>query len=179
MSEPTSIGSVVRWLLRNPWDALGRRWNYKSAMLSSTFRATLFFVTNLSAGPAAALGALTTEFWLRFATAGFYGALTQAFRRAQPEWAATITVMILLPGLAHSLEIVVHWMRGTPELLMSISASIAFTVVSTSFNLFAMRRGTLIVGAGERSLLQDLRAMPRLVVLFVAATMRMCQRMAL
>jgi hypothetical protein len=174
--EPDTLLGVARWILRHPWDALGRRWNYKSALISSTLRASLFFSTNLSAGLAAAMGALTTEFWFRFATAGFYGALTQAFRRAQPERLATMTALVVLPVVAHSLELLVHWMRGTPELFVSIVASMIFTAVSTTFNLFAMRRGALIVGPDRRTLVDDLAAMPRLVILFVANAARFCAR---
>jgi len=174
--EPETVAGVARWILRHPWDALGRRWNYKSALLSSVFRAILFFTTNLPAGPIAAFAALTTEFWFRFATSGFYGAVTQAFRRAKPERTATMAAMVALPALAHSLELLVHWLRGTPELLVSILASAAFTTLSTSFNLFAMRRGALIVGAERRSLLDDLREMPRLLMLFAISAARTCVR---
>jgi hypothetical protein len=71
--------------------------------------------------------------------------------------------------LTHSLEFMVHWWRGTPELGVSIAASVAFTALSTSFNLFAMRQGALVVGADRQSLLSDLLAVPRLVAQFVRA----------
>ena len=158
---------VLLWVLRHPWTSLGQRWNYKSAVMSSSFRALLFFATNLTAGTEAALAAMAAEFCLRFMTAGFYGALTQAFRRVQPAAHGTLAAMVLLPAIAHSLELVVHWWRGTPELAASIAVSVAFTALSTSFNLFAMRRGVLVVGADGRSLWQDLRAMPGLVAAFV------------
>jgi hypothetical protein len=67
------------------------------------------------------------------------------------------------------LEWLVHWSRGTPELAASIGVSIAFTTFSTAFNLFAMRRGVLVVGAGSQSLLDDLRRMPRLMFSFIVA----------
>jgi len=175
--EPETILGVARWILRHPWDALGRRWNYKSALLSSTLRATLFFAANLPAGVAAAFSALTTEFWFRLATAGFYGALTQAFRRAKPEPVATATALVLLPLVAHSLEFVVHSLRGTPELVVSVSASMVFTALSTTFNLFAMRHGLLIVGGDARSLVHDLRAMPGLLMFFAASAGRSCARL--
>jgi len=53
------------------------------------------------------------------------------------------------------------------------------TVVSTGFNLFAMRRGTLIVGAAGRTMLDDLKALPRLIVQFVAMLARTCARACL
>jgi hypothetical protein len=170
--EPVSVGEVLRWIAFHPWHALGRRWNYKAAILSSLLRASLFGATNLSAGGDAALAAMTTELCFRFATSGFYGAMTQAFRRVEPARAGTVAALIILPLIAHSLEFVVHWWRGTAVLGTSIAASVLFTALSTSFNLFAMRRGALIVGRGRRSLLSDLATMPRLLVLFVATAAR-------
>jgi hypothetical protein len=159
---------VCGYLLTHPqW--LVEQWNWKSALMSSAVRGALFFGTNLTAGLDAAGAALLTEFVLRATTAGFYGATTQAFRRVEPAWAATAAVSILLPVMTHSMELVVHWFRGTPELLRSIAVSAVFTVLSTQFNLYAMRRDVLIVGSGSRSLVSDLRAAPRLIVGFLLA----------
>jgi hypothetical protein len=47
-----------------------------------------------------------------------------------------------------------------------------FTILSTTFNLFAMRHGALIVGRERRSLLSDLAVMPRLVVMFITTAAR-------
>jgi hypothetical protein len=161
-----TAGAVVLLLMRHPWRFVLSRWNYKSAVMSSAFRAQVFFVANLASGPEAALGAMLTEYLFRFATAGVYGAVTQAFRHVRPEHTATLAVMVLLPAVGHSLELAVHWLRGTPQLAASIGASVAFTVVSTAFNLFAMRRGALIVGEGSHSLWHDLARMPALLAAF-------------
>lgn len=159
--------TVLGVLMRHPWRHVLSRWNYKSAIVSSMCRAPLFFVTNLPAGLDAALGAMWAEFLFRFLAAGVYGALTQAFRRVEPPVAATMTVMVLLPVLGHSAEFLMHWLRGTPFLGESIAVSVAFTVLSTAFNLFAMRRGALITGDGSRSLWHDLARMPALVADFL------------
>src|SRR5262245_15617489 len=119
-------------LVRRPHVYVVRRWNWKSAFLSSLLRSTIFFFTNLDAGVAAAQAALLTELVFRGATAGCYGALTQAFRDARPAWAGTVAAMILLPAVSHTLELAVHWVRGTPRLAESIVASVVFTVLSTS-----------------------------------------------
>ncbi len=172
MSEPATLGAVARWIVSDPWDAIGRRWNYKSAVMSAVTRSQVFFVVNLSAGLDAAVAALVTELVFRGATAGFYGALTQAFRRVQPPFTGMAAAMIVVPAVAHGLEFLVHWWRGTAELARSIEVSIAFTVLSTSFNLFAMRRGALIVGKDSGSLAADLCAVPRLLVAFAAGGLR-------
>ncbi len=83
--------------------------------------------------------------------------------------AAGIAVMIILPVLTHSLELAVHLARGTPKLFTSIVASVCFTAISTLFNLYAMRRGALVVGDGSSSVASDMRRMPRLIAGFVAA----------
>ncbi|MBV8514431.1 MAG: hypothetical protein JO260_03935 [Acidobacteria bacterium] len=163
-------------LLREPVQRLVYRWNWKSAVLSSLLRATLFFATNLTAGLPAAFAAMRTELVFRAVTSGFYGALTENFRGAEPPWAAAITVMILLPIANHSLEFVVHWLRGTRNLASSIVASVVLTAFSTLFNLFVMRRGALIVGEGRRSLASDLAQMPRLVGAFCLLLPRYCYR---
>ena len=162
-----SVSGVLWLVARHPWQYVARRWNYKSAALSSLFRAVLFFSVNLSAGLDAALAAMAAEFAFRFVTAGFSGALTQAFRRAEPELAATLAVMVLLPIAGHSMELALHWSRGTPRLAESILASVALTAFSTAFNVFAMRRGALIIGAGSRSLWHDLVQMPALFASFI------------
>jgi hypothetical protein len=173
--EPISVLGVFAWIIRHPWDALGRRWNYKAAVLSALVRSTLFFTTNAHAGPDAALAAMATEFCFRIVTAGFYGAMTQAFSGVQPAATGTLAALVVLPTVAHTLEFLVHLVRGTPALAVSMVASIALTVLSTSFTLFAMRHGALVVGQG-RSLLSDLTAIPRLLVLFVSTAARHCAR---
>jgi hypothetical protein len=168
-SNERSLACVLYDLARHPHEQLVRRWNWKSAVLSSLFRSSLFFVANLSAGPDAAQAAFVTELAYRGVTAGFYGALTQAFRDARPAWAGMVAAMILLPGVSHLLEFVIHWFRGTPNLTESLVLSVALTALSTSFNLFAMRRGALTVGGGSSPLLRDLRQLPMLLCAFAVA----------
>ncbi|MGE0393703.1 MAG: hypothetical protein AB7P67_09060, partial [Vicinamibacterales bacterium] len=161
IAEPRTVPDVLWALVSTPWRMLGRRWNYKSALLSSITRATLFFCVNLTAGLDGASAAAGTEFVFRLVTSGFYGAMTQAFRHVEPRWQGQVAALILLPAVGHSLELLVHWLRGTPELAASLGASVAFTALSTAFNLFAMQRGVLIVGEGRQTLWQDLRSLPR------------------
>jgi hypothetical protein len=163
-----TVFKVLRQLCRAPGDLL-RKWNWKSAVFSSLIRAAIFFFCNLTAGVHTAEGAMLAEFVYRGITSGFCGALTQAFRKAEPVWQASVTVMVLLPVWSHSLELAVHLMRHTPHLRTSIASSVCFTCVSTLFNLYAMRRGALVTGAGAGSVVSDMRRMPGLIGGFVAA----------
>lgn len=171
-AEPRTVPDVLVALTSTPWRMLGRRWNYKSALLSSLTRASLFFGVNLTAGLDGAVAAAATELAFRLATSGFYGALTQAFRHVEPRWQGQLAALMVVPAAGHSLELLVHWLRGTPELAASLGASIALTGLSTAFNLFAMQRGVLIVGEGRQSLWRDLRSMPGLAAAFVRQAVR-------
>jgi len=156
-------------LARHPRERLWRRWNWKAAVTSAIVRAALFFGANLTAGWRAATTAFAAEMLFRVCTSGFYGAITEAFVPVRPAWTGTLTTLVLLPAMSHTLEFLLHFLRGTPELGRSIGLSMSFTLVSTAFNLFAMRRGALVVGDGRAPLLHDLRRMPRLIVEFAIA----------
>jgi hypothetical protein len=146
-----------------------RRWNWKAALSSSIVRGLIFFFANLRSGWHAAAGAMLAEYLFRAATSGFYGSVTQQLSQVEPEWQGVVCAMVLLPAWSHSLEFLVHWLRHTPHLKTSVIASMSFTVVSTAFNHYAMRRGALVVGGERDSFLTDMRAMPRMIAGFVAA----------
>jgi hypothetical protein len=143
--------------------ACGRAWNWKSALVSTLSRAAIFFVVNLPAGLAAATAAGQTEFVYRAIASGFYGALTEWFAGLGNTRATTLAALVVVPGVAHTVEFVIHWWAGTPVLGPAILASVAFSVVTTRLNLFAMRRGLLVVGPGCRSLPADVRDLTRLL----------------
>lgn len=163
----TAWTAVLTDLALHPVHLL-RHWNWKSACVSAGVRSSIFFAANLPSGRSAAVAAFTTEICLRLATSGFYGALTQRLGRIEPEWQAVLAATVILPLVSHGLEIAVHLARGTPELLVSILASAAFTVLSTSFNVFAMRRGALTTGDGSQPLRKDMMRMPSLVAAFLS-----------
>jgi hypothetical protein len=163
-----TVADALGELVTDPYRTLVARWNWKSALFSSVIRALIFLFANLTAGWRAATGAMLAEFAYRAVTAGFYGAITQSLRQAEPEWAACAAAMILLPVVSHSIELTVHLLRGTPKILPSLIASVIFTALSTLFNVYAMRRGALLVGAGSGSVLDDLKRAPRLIAGFLA-----------
>jgi len=158
----TTIHQVFLNLWRNPGELLVRRWNWKSALYSSLMRSSIFFAVNMTAGLRAAFWAMFAEFVYRVVSAGFYGALTQAFRRVEPKLKGFIVAMIVLITVSHTIEFAIHWLRGTPNLAASVLVSMGVTCVSTVFNLHAMRRGVLITGKESHGLLKDLQLLPSL-----------------
>ena len=135
--------------------------------MSAITRGVLFFVANLAAGQGRASRAAIVEFALRMPLVGLLAAVTQLFRLAEPAWAAAAVTATVLPLVAHVAELATHMIAGTPRLRTSLIASIAMSALATAFNLFAMRRGTLIVGDGARSFADDLKSLPRLIGAFV------------
>ena len=160
-------------LVADPRHLLIGRWNWKAALTSSMVRGFIFLFANLTAGWKGAVGAMLAEWAFRMLTSGFYGTITQALGEVEPEWQGTLCGVILLPVFSHTLEFLLHWLRHTPNLRTSLISSVSFTVFSTLFNLHAMRRGTLIVGQGAPSLAADFRALPRLIVTFLANLIRL------
>lgn len=177
MPDAPTVGAVLRDLVRHPARMLIERWNWKAAVLSSLIRAAIFFFTNLAAGWHAAVGALLAELALRATTSGFYGAITEAFSEARPAWAALAAALVVLPLANHSLEFLVHWLRGTPKLGLSIAASVVFTALSTSFNLYVMRHGVLTVRGPRRSFREDLVLLLPLLGKFLLAGPRAVARL--
>src|SRR5215468_9922850 len=99
-----SLTECFRSLLRRPREMLIFRWNWKAAFFSSVCRGALFFLANLRTGLDAATGAMIAEFGYRALTAGFYGAVTQAFRAAEPRREATLAITLGLPIVSHAIE---------------------------------------------------------------------------
>jgi hypothetical protein len=149
--------------IRDAFAVLARRWNWKSALFGALLRAHLFFAANLTGGRRAAVSAALAEFTYRVALCGVWGSLSERARRYEPAWLATG----LLAAASHAVEYAVHSLRGTPNLRAGMIASVAFTLLSTSFNLYAMRRGALLAGEEGSTLLRDMARMPALVAGFV------------
>lgn len=158
-----TTGAALRRLLTHPVDLLIRRWNWKAALTSSIIRGLIFFFANLKSGMHAALGAMLAEYCYRALTSGFYGAITQTLGESEPEWQAALAASVLLPLSSHVIEFFVHLLRHTPNLKTSIISSVVFTIFSTLFNLYAMRRGTMVVGKGSRSFGDDMKALPGVI----------------
>lgn len=165
-------------LVSRPHQTLLLRWNWKTALLSSLARGSVFFLANLPSGGNAAAAAMLTEFAFRGTTSGFYGAITQSLRRIEPAWRAVAAAFVLLPAVQHSLEFLVHAACGTARLRASLLASMAFTGLSTAVNLYLMRRGLLIVGEQGRTLRSDLAALPRAAGELVMSLVDVCRRAA-
>jgi hypothetical protein len=140
-----------------------RYWNWKSAFFSAIMRCPIFFVAGLKFGWREAVGAGAAEFVFRAAVSGLLGGVIQSLLNVKPMWIPVVIITFVLPGVGHALEFLVHWFRGTPNLKAGMIGSIAFTLLATMFNWYAMHRGAMIAGARGKTLWEDLRNMPGIV----------------
>jgi hypothetical protein len=152
-----TVASATRAMALRPDFYLVARWNWKSALLGSIIRSTLFFRATLSAGHSAALSASATEFALAIALAGFTGAVAQAYRGARPQWLGSLMATALPPAIWHAAELAAHLLNGTPGIRRSVSLSVGYSVLASVVTLFLMRRGIWLAGDERTSLCADIQ----------------------
>jgi len=131
-------------------------------------RTPVYVITTLRHGWQAVTLAAIVEAGFSAGAAGVYAAITEAVRDAQPEFAVAVLLLVILPTITLALDALTHYLTRTPNLSAGVLLSLAVTVVSSAFNWYSMRRGTLLVGPGGRSFSSDLAALPMLIARFVA-----------
>jgi hypothetical protein len=166
--ERISVGQALAYLMREPRQFV-LRWNGKAAMLSAMFRGVIFLLASLWSHHAGRTHGVMAEALFGALFAGLFGTLAQALRFAEPEWLAELLLAGIFPLLFQAGDIGFHAALGTEVFHASLIASAVFTALSAAFNLYIMRRGTLLVGEEGNPFLQDLGQLPKLVLMFVAA----------
>ncbi|HTR65827.1 MAG TPA: hypothetical protein VMH85_08645 [Terriglobales bacterium] len=170
-AAPPQFSTVLTGLLRHPSRIL-RLWNWKAAVLSVILRGPIFIGVTIRHGWEASLGAVFAESVFCALTAGFYGAVVQSLRNAEPQWLTVTFLTVVLPAIFQVLEYGLHWIRGTPHLRLAEIVSVVISALSALFNWYAMRRGSLLVGGEGDSFGKDVRRLPGLLVGFLIALPR-------
>lgn len=181
VDERITVGDVFRSLLGHPTQVI-TRWNWKSALLGAMMRASFYFTVYQASKEAwiVTLTAVLVELSFRFVTSGISGSLVQSFRKATPAWLAMTVVTVSLPIFGHSVEFFTHYIQEAyfasifpPSINSSrqkaFAISVLISVLSALFNIFLMRNGVMLVGAGEetKSLWSDFKSIPQLLAEFV------------
>jgi hypothetical protein len=159
---------VLSGLVRRPQRILFL-WNWKSAWLSVILRGPIFVIATARRGFAQMLSAVLTECLFCMISAGFYGAVVQNLRDAQPQWLTILFLTAVMPAISQVLEYSLHWIRGTPHLRLAEIVSLVVSAISSLFNWYAMRRGALLVGGEGGTFGSDLRRLPGLLLAFTIA----------
>lgn len=179
--EEISVADVFVSLVRHPAQMLFR-WNWKAALLGAILRGSFYFTVYKASKEnwAVTLTAVLVELSFRFFTSGISGSLVQSFRRARPVWLATLMVSISLPLFSHTVEFITHYAQEKYFYTIFAAAennsrqkafaiSVLFSIMSALFNLFMMRQGVLLVGAGKetKTLWDDIKSFPALILEFM------------
>ncbi len=179
--EEISVGDVFCSLFGHPFQII-RRWNWKSALLGAALRASFYFTVYKASRESwlVTMTAVLVELSFRFITSGISGSLVQSFRRASPAWLAMGIVTISLPIFGHTVEFFTHYVQENyfsavfPASINSsrqkaFAVSVLISVLSALFNIFLMRNGIMLVGAGEetKTLWHDVKAIPSMLYEFV------------
>ena len=185
-----SVKDVCVNVFRHPLQLI-TRWNWKAVLLAVIVRASIYLVTYSVRHEAwvVIITAMVFEAISRFLTTGVAGALVQSFRKAQPFWLANLIVSVALPAFSHTVEYLTHYTQETYFSDMFAASqnsgrentfpiSVLFSVVSVLFNLYAMRHGALLVGAGKetQTLRKDFTQIPKLIWDFIGALPNMICR---
>lgn len=172
---PRRVIDVFRELLRHPLRAIIFRWNWKAAVLSALLRAPIFFFTYIfkKEGLKVAIGAAIAQSIFRIIFGGVNGSIIQAFSKVEPAWHAVLTVPIILAIFSHLVEFSVQTVydnqTGVNGKGKAITVSVIVSAISAIFNLFAMRRGALLVkDESQQSIWRDLKRMPWLAFEFIS-----------
>ena len=176
-AAPVSVGRALGGLLRNPWQTL-LRWNRKAALLSALFRGGVFLAASLKSHHAGRSHAVLAEAAFGAVFMGFFGTVTQTLRLAEPQWLVELLLAGVFPLLFQVGDICFHSALGTQAFRSGMIASAVFTALSALFNLYIMRRGTLLVGEESSSFAQDLIVLPKLAVMFVVSGVLRAWRVA-
>src|SRR5215217_6296987 len=171
----TRVAGVFRHLIAHPLETIIFRWNWKSAVLSALLRAPIFFWAYLfqKHGVANAVGAMLAQAFFRALFGGVNGSIIQAFRKVHPAWHAVFTIPLVLAAFSHVIEFAVSSAydaaTGTHGKAKAILVSVIISVISAVFNLFAMRRGALLVkDESGQPFWRDLIRMPWIVFEFIS-----------
>jgi len=181
VGETITVGEVFASLISHPAQVVAR-WNWKSALLGAALRASFYFTVYQASRESflVTFTAVMVELSFRFFTSGISGSLVQSFRKASPAWLAMGIVTVSLPIFGHSVEFVTHFVQEEyfasvfpPSINSSrqkaFAVSVLISVLSALFNIFLMRNGVMLVGAGEetKSLWGDFKSIPILLYEFI------------
>ena len=104
----------------------------------------------------------------RAGTSGLFAAVTEGLLRVRPRWLALTAVLAAIPSASLFFDYLLHRRMGTPNLGMGIAISFVVSAITSLFNWHSMSHGTLLIGRGRRTMTEDLKALPRLIVEFAA-----------
>jgi hypothetical protein len=142
-------------------------WNWKCAVLSATARSLVYLGATAHSGSHGRLAAVAVELGYVTITAGVYAGLQQRALNLRSRALGNLIVTVGVPGLAQTLDWWTHHITGAAAPARATFAVSIFTLVSALFHLHVMRHGVFLTGSAGRTLANDFRGMPRLILSLV------------
>jgi len=142
-------------------------WNWKCALLSATARSLVYLVSLARTGASGGACIVLVEIVYVTLTAGLYAGLQQRALQFRSRLLGNLTVVLGVPLLAQAFDWLAHRAAGAPAPAKATVAVCIFAAVSALFHLHVMRRGAFLTGRHGRTLRDDFRRMPRLILAFV------------
>jgi len=152
-------------------------WNWKCALMSAGVRSLLYVLAMAHGHAQGRVAVVLVEMAYVTLTAGLYAGWQQKALELRSRLAGNLLVAVAIPALSQVLDWGVHRAVGAAAPARAILAACTFTLLSALFHLHVMRRGAFLTGKG-RSLADDFRQMPRLVVEFLLLPVAWVQNLA-
>lgn len=142
-------------------------WNWKCALLSATARSIVYLAAMGRSGGHDRVAVVLVEIAYVTLTAGIYAGMQQKALSLRNRLRGNLITVLGVPGIAQALDWAAHRLTGATVTSRATLAVCIFTALSALFHLHVMRNGAFLTGQG-RSLADDFRRMPRLILEFVA-----------
>lgn len=143
-------------------------WNWKCALLSAVARSIVYLAALARTGLHGGLSIVLVEMAYVTLTAGVYAGMQQRALGLRSRLLGNAAIAFGVPWLAQLLDWLAHRAVGAAVPCKVTLTVCIFATLSALFHLHVMRRGAFLTGRG-RSLLDDFRRMPRLIVGFLLA----------
>ena len=153
-------------------------WNWKCALLSATTRLVVYAAAIGHAGKYGGMQILVVELVYVTLTAGVYAGLQQRALQIRSRLLANLIVVLGVPGCAQIFDWLAHRAAGAAAPARATLSVCIFAAISALFHLHVMRRGAFLTGTAGRTLIDDFRRMPRLIVGFVVRPATLLFRLA-
>jgi|ERR1035438_8685854 hypothetical protein len=142
-------------------------WNWKCALLSAAARALVYRAAMARPGSHNRLGLVAVEMAYVTLAAGIYAGMQQRALGLRSRRLGNLVIAVGVPGLAQLLDWITHRAVGPAAPSKAIFAVCLFTLISALFHLHVMRRGAFLTGHAGRTLGDDFRRIPWLILGFV------------
>ena len=136
--------------------------------MSATARSCIYLAAMTHKGATASLAPALVEMLYVTLTAGVYAGAQQRALGLARRWTGNLLAAFAIPAMSLYLDWLAHRAAGAPAPSRCTVAVCIFALISALFHLYAMRSGAFLSGHG-RSLGDDFRRVPRLILGFLAA----------